>query len=1208
MDTEVRAVLSADAGPFTSGMRQAEKALGQFDQTARRSNNTLLKLSGVIGTVTAATAFFGRRAFHAATDLDEMVITMNAVGHATGIGSERIAEAARSIEAMGIEMAASRQIAVQFAQNQLDLAQAAGLARVAQDLAVVSQSNSTQTLQRLIRGVQTGNSVLLRGAGITTMASEAYRKYAEEVGVAAGNLSPAQRQQAIINAIMDEGSRVAGAYEASMDNAGKVLRSFPRIMTNIRIAFGNTLLTGMNPLILGTYKLAQAFSEAINITPKLNEETGKVEDKVGGLVNVMRALETVFSAILTPISEALGRLRTLITTLQVSEEQALSFANRLAPMVPIITSVAAAMSALAATTLLKFIPGFRMFAGVINPGVIALIAFVSTSTQVQSALGDLFAAAQPVIESVKTLATTVGNLALTIASQVVPAILGILEGFLAVIKPILDWMAATEAGSAVAMGLVTALILLKAGLGTALIGGLARVAAAKLAMGAAATTASAAVTVLGNAIRIALIKTGIGIAIVALGALVAWFMKSWSASQAFRDGVVNAANFVVGAFESIINIVLRMFPVFTLLYTAFFHLRRVVVENFDEIREAFRKVRDTVQNFVSGVRKAVKPVTDVFTKIANRVVEASEFMSNALIRFQNIMRPGWLKKPQVEFARFSRSIISDAEDVADTLGIFDELVARLQRPGSDEDLARQAEIAAMMAGSADGAAGAVSRLADQLKRVNKIGYDFARWAADVIDTRDPIAKAMDEIAYQTDKFAMAMEDAGATADELVQGFNEMASTIRSQLGQALSYARQELARAKQAFDEFSNTVKTSIMGIINFGTALQSGSGMIAAFESLRDSVGSSLSGMLEFRALAAAPQSRQFVGFVKALSDALETLEEKVEDSFLGRLRQRRDQIAEFGEALQTLGSMGISEAALRQITASGYEAGLSMAQELIAGGEDAISEVNTLTDDVMSVIHTLSTDVAEQFYDAGGKTGSEFVDGLLEQTAKAEEFAGKIRRLIEMGLSPSAIRQVLNAGFEAGGKIADELIAGGATVVTKVNTLLAATERVADEVAKVGASKFFQAGIDAGQALVDGMIAALKTNESRINSVLLQLAAKLRALEAQNAAAAVAAAGAGIVDSGAGSTFNPRTYDFAAEGGGSRPALDDSRRIIGDPDRGPDLPSGVRLPRNRTIAGNFQRTQPSVVVNQTNNISSRVDAASFLNQQDWFIRQALR
>jgi hypothetical protein len=1164
VETEVRATLVADASTFTSGMRRAEQALDQFDNKANRTNNTLVKLSGIIGTITAATALFGRRAFQAATDLDEMVITMNAVGRATGIGSERISEAASAIEAMGIEMSESRRIAVQFAQNQLDLAQAANLARVAQDLAVVSQSNSTQTLQRLVRGVMTGNSIILRGAGITTQAGEAYKRYAAELGVAAGSLNAAQRQQAIINAILEEGTRVSGAYTASMDNAGKVLRSFPRILTNIRIAFGNTLLTGMNPLILGTYRLTQAFSEAINITPKYNEETGEVTTKVGGLVNAMRALETVFTAIMKPITEVLDRLREWVNTLQVSEEQALRFANRLAPLVPVITSVAAAMSALAATTLLRFIPGFRMFAGVINPGVIAFLGFIATSTQVQDALGNLWNTIQPLIPTFQTIAEQVIGFAMALGTSLVPLVVELANVILQSLTPLLNWLATSAAGEQIVRLLAIAFLIAKTNLANfvyvlavsgykALInfgrrlvvtGGNVRAFAslalqAKTAQEMAAlgtTVFSRALTGLKVAIRGVLAATGIGLLIVGLSLLVEAFIRGWQTSQKFRDRVVDAINVVIGGFEK---------------------------------------------------------------------------LANAAIKTLNVFLPKSAEIGAVSFSRMAYSIIDDANAIGDAMGIFDELVERLQRPGSEEDLARQAEIAAMMAGTMDSAAGAASRLADQLRRVNQVAYDFGRWALEVIDTRDPIAKATDEIAYQFDKFNAAMEDASTTADELVQNFSTLASTIRSQLGQALSFARQELARAQQAFDDFSNTIQSSILGVINFGDALTAGSGLIAAFENLRDTVGTTLGGMLEFRALASAPTSRQYVGFVKSLGDALGVLSERVEDSFLGRLRERRDQITQFGETLQELGRMGLSESALRQIMASGYEAGLSIARELVSGGEEAIRDVNRMTEEVASVIELISSDVAQDFYEGGGKTGDEFVRGLMEQTSKAEEFAAKIRQLIEMGLEPAAIRQVLAAGYDAGGRIADELIAGGATVVNKVNAMYSAVEKVAKDTGEFGARRFFQAGVDAAQAMIDGIVRTIQANDALLSNMLQQLAAKLRAMEAQTAAAAAAAAQKSITVSGGvtRAQFDPLTYDWAAEGAGSRPREDvpiarpmtAAQNILGARD---SLIAASVDARARQAAA----SGTSVVINQTNNISSQVDAASFLNQQDWFIRQALR
>ena len=102
-------------------------------------------------------------------------------------------------------------------------------------------------------------------------------------------------------------------------------------------------------------------------------------------------------------------------------------------------------------------------------------------------------------------------------------------------------------------------------------------------------------------------------------------------------------------------------------------------------------------------------------------------------------------------------------------------------------------------------------------------------------------------------------------------------------------------------------------------------------------------------------------------------------------------------------------------------------------------------------------------------------FVQVLQEQADLAASFAGKVQTLISMGLSPGAITNVLSAGAEAGSAIADEVIAGGATVVDKVNTLTASFESVAEQVGEASAATFYQAGVTAGQSLVDGVRAAI-------------------------------------------------------------------------------------------------------------------------------------
>ena len=112
----------------------------------------------------------------------------------------------------------------------------------------------------------------------------------------------------------------------------------------------------------------------------------------------------------------------------------------------------------------------------------------------------------------------------------------------------------------------------------------------------------------------------------------------------------------------------------------------------------------------------------------------------------------------------------------------------------------------------------------------------------------------------------------------------------------------------------------------------------------------------------------------------------------------------------------------------------------------------------------------------------GDSFISGLTDQAAAATDFANKVKTLIQMGLSETAIREVLKAGHEAGSKIADEIISGGSTVVKQVNTLVAAVDAVAEQVGVAGAERFFQAGVDQGQALVNGILEALRQAQAEL------------------------------------------------------------------------------------------------------------------------------
>lgn len=158
-----------------------------------------------------------------------------------------------------------------------------------------------------------------------------------------------------------------------------------------------------------------------------------------------------------------------------------------------------------------------------------------------------------------------------------------------------------------------------------------------------------------------------------------------------------------------------------------------------------------------------------------------------------------------------------------------------------------------------------------------------------------------------------------------------------------------------------------------------------------------------------------------------------------------------------------------------------LQATKDKIAGFTDDLRKQTDILDSARDAFESFKTTVKDtingilDFSSAATAESGSFIENLVAQAAKAADFGAKVRTLLSMGLSESAIGQVLAAGADAGIKIADEIIAGGATVVDQVNTLITATKSVAEELGQSAATQFYQAGITAGQALVDGVRAAI-------------------------------------------------------------------------------------------------------------------------------------
>lgn len=348
---EVR--VTGDTRQLTVDVKQAATAAGTdaAHSISQAMGNGLKAIGGLgvavgksvatgIGTATVAATAFGVSAFKTAARAGEMTASLKALAKANNVSYDEMNKSVQAIRKQGIEMDTAQNLVAQFTRQNLSLTDAQKLARVAQDAAVISGRNSTEVLADLTHGITTQNTQVLRNAGITVQAGQAISKYAAANGKAVKDLTDAERAQAVLNAVLQEGTKVSGAYEAAMKEPGKVLRSFARVIDDVKLSIGQDLLQAFGPVILQAYDLAKAFSAAV--APG------------GALSPIIIAIAQSVERLVEPLGGIIERWTAWISNLK--PEQIAKVVGVLERFGPVLMIAAGGLTALVAPGILSQIP------------------------------------------------------------------------------------------------------------------------------------------------------------------------------------------------------------------------------------------------------------------------------------------------------------------------------------------------------------------------------------------------------------------------------------------------------------------------------------------------------------------------------------------------------------------------------------------------------------------------------------------------------------------------------------------------------------------------------------------------------------------------------------------------------------------------------------------------------------------------------------
>ena len=260
------------ANAMTGASQAGQGLVGTLKQIATIAVG--VSLSKYVSRVTNSVKSLATESLAVASRAQEMDVVLANLGSRAGYTAKDIKNLVEQVKDMGITTGVAQQAISEAFANQLDPSVMPQLARVAQDAAVLAKADSSATLERIIIGITRQNSLILRNAGLTVMAGQAIEDYADELGVATDSLDSSQRVQAVLNAVLKEGTALTGTYSAAMETAGKQQRSLARHVEETHEQIGGYLIPAYTEWIKLRTRFWKGFKEMVSdggeLTPLLS--------------------------------------------------------------------------------------------------------------------------------------------------------------------------------------------------------------------------------------------------------------------------------------------------------------------------------------------------------------------------------------------------------------------------------------------------------------------------------------------------------------------------------------------------------------------------------------------------------------------------------------------------------------------------------------------------------------------------------------------------------------------------------------------------------------------------------------------------------------------------------------------------------------------------------------------------------------------------
>lgn len=276
--------MAAESKFIIRAVDKFSKVLEDFKRKSSKSSKSMedfgKKMKGFgkkMTLMTAPLAAFGALSVKAAAQNESLGISFERMTADVGMSGDNLiaslkAASANTVSNNDLMLASNKAMSLGVGKDLEGMTKLMEVARLkGRDMGITT----TQAFDDIVTGIGRGSPLILDNLGITVKIGEANENYAKSIGKTVAELTAAEKQQALLNAVMvsaEEDLKSAGELQET--NAEKMER-FKASVENLQVAIGEKLLPALIPVI-------EKVSEWINKFSEASPETQKFVTMIGG--------------------------------------------------------------------------------------------------------------------------------------------------------------------------------------------------------------------------------------------------------------------------------------------------------------------------------------------------------------------------------------------------------------------------------------------------------------------------------------------------------------------------------------------------------------------------------------------------------------------------------------------------------------------------------------------------------------------------------------------------------------------------------------------------------------------------------------------------------------------------------------------------------------------------------------------------------------